>query len=160
MESIREYLLSVICAAAICSIALALSDKNCTTGKLIKLISGMIMIAVTISPLANIQLENLSAHISSLQIDGKEAVSVGEDYASKRRKEIITEKVQAYIMDKARALNADISVEVELNEEEGFIPASVKITGSISPYCRSILSQDIRQNLGVPEEDQIWNLQS
>ena len=68
-------------------------------------------------------------------------------------KRIIKQKTETYILDKANALGAEITVQVVL---EDYIPAGVTIMGDVSPFVKSNLSASITQELNIPPEEQIW----
>ena len=71
---------------------------------------------------------------------------------------VIKEQTEAYILEKASALNADITVSVKLALDTQYpTPESVHIKGNISPYARRLLSQTIQDDLGIASEDQVWS---
>ena len=60
-------------------------------------------------------------------------------------------------MDKARENGLDLTVEVETKVEDTYpVPWSVVIRGQISAAEQAALSQQITQDLGIPEERQEW----
>ena len=58
-------------------------------------------------------------------------------------------------MDKAKNLDAEITVEVELNVEEN-VPCGVTMTGAVSPYVKEVLSSFVEDSFGIAKEKQIW----
>ena len=70
------------------------------------------------------------------------------------RAEIIKQRTEAYILDRASAMDAQIKVSVSLGKDG--IPKSVRITGRISPMNRSRLTDVIAADLGIPREQQEW----
>lgn len=157
MEQIREYLVSILCASMICGIALALVGKKETLGKLMKILTGLILTVVVLSPWVSIRLDDITFYLEDLQFEAEDAVASGSAYAASSMEEIIIENVQAYILDKAASQGVEVTVEVRLSKEYPQVPTGVTISGSVSPYAKRILSQDISQNLGIPVEDQLWN---
>ena len=71
-------------------------------------------------------------------------------------KDIIESECSAYIQDKATSLGLDITVSVDLNEDDIPGPAYVRISGQASPYGRAMLQQIIASELGVGKEGQEW----
>ena len=53
-------------------------------------------------------------------------------------------------------MDAVLDVEVTLNDDDPPVPCGVKITGSISPYSKEMLSSFIANDLSIAKEDQIW----
>jgi hypothetical protein len=70
--------------------------------------------------------------------------------------ERIIQQTQAYILDKARSLDAELTVEVFLGDGTIPVPIGVRLEGNISPYARKLLSQMLQDDLGIPAEEQIW----
>lgn len=76
--------------------------------------------------------------------------------ASEELRTIIKSRVEAYILDKAESYGAKLKVEVMLSEDQVPVPMSVRITGSISPYGKKMVTQLIREDLGIASEEQVW----
>ena len=70
--------------------------------------------------------------------------------------ELIKEKSQAYILDKAAELDASITADVTISEEELPKPLSVVISGQVSPYNRKRLESILETDLGIAKENQVW----
>lgn len=154
MELIKEYLLSITAAALICGTISSLTSKNAGISKLMQLLCGLFLAITVIRPIVEVQLDNIDSFTDLLVVDGEIAASTGKEMAAEEMKRIIKEKTEAYILDKAKSLGAEIEVEVTL---EDFVPTGAIITGSISPFARSSLITSISQDLGIPPEGQIWN---
>lgn len=156
MEKIHSYLLSVICAAIICSVVHVLSGKKSASSSLIRIISGIFMAITLISPLINIRLSDYADYFSAFSSDANAAVTFGESAATDALRSIIKARTEAYILDKADSMNVALDVEVKLNNEDPPVPCEVVITGAISPYSKEVLSQYIANDLGISKEDQLW----
>ena len=152
MFAIKDYLLSVTAAALVCGIVTSLAGKGSIT-KLLKLICGLFLTATVIKPAVDVRVENIYDFAENLNADSEMVVSQGEYVASEEMKRIIKQKTETYILDKAKALGAEITAEVVL---EDYIPAGVTIMGDISPFAKSNLSATIAQELGISPEEQIW----
>ena len=153
MEAFKDYLLSVTAAALICGIVSSLAGKNSGISKLVKLLCGLFLAATVIKPLVDVRIENIYDFTDSLTDGSDLAVSQGENMASEEMKRIIKQKTETYILDKAKALGLDITVDVTL---EDYVPVSVTITGDVAPYAKTDLGASIAQELDIPLEDQIW----
>lgn len=156
MTAIREYLLSVTAAAVLCSIVNSLAARTGTASGAVKMLTGIVLALAVISPLMNISLDSVNTFADGVEAEADAVVASGENYAQEAMADIITTRVQAYILDKAKALGAQIEVTVQLDRSN--MPAGATISGSVSPYARKALSEIIAQDLGIPTEAQIWNL--
>lgn len=156
MDGIRKYLLSVICAAIICAVVNTLSGKKKAYGSITRLISGIFMALTLISPLVNIRLTDYADYFNGFSADGKAAVAYAEAEAMDELRSIIKSQSEAYILDKAVSMDAVLNVEVTLNNENPPIPCGVKLTGSVSPYTKDVLSRLIANDLAIAKEDQLW----
>lgn len=156
MEDIRNYILSVICAAIICSVIHSLTGSKSAQSAIIRLLTGIFMSITLISPIINIKLSDYTDYIAEFRADADDAIAYGQNSALVQRNAIIKSQTEAYILDKAALLDAALDVEVTLNQDDPPIPCGVKITGAISPYSKVKLSQYIANDLGIAKEDQVW----
>lgn len=155
MEAIREYLLSVTMAAIVCAIAKRLLDRKGTPAAMGKLLTGLFMTVTVLAPLAGVSLGPIGDMTADFRQHAQRAVEEGEKYAADALRQGITERTQAYILDKAEDIGANICVEVILSEDLYPVPSQVKISGDISPIARNKL-KGILKELGISEENQIW----
>lgn len=153
MEAIREYLLSVTAAALICGAVSCLAGKDGAISKLLKLLCGIFLAAAVIRPVVDLKIDDLSFFSNLLSADADQVVATGKEMASEEMNRIIKEKSEAYILDKAIALGAKVEVVIELNNS---VPAGIAVKGDVSPFIKSKLSACITQDLGIPQEEQIW----
>ena len=153
---LREYILSLIAAAIICAIVACLVSGNTITGKMLRLLSGILMLITAITPLATISFHNISTFFDDINFAADAYVSEGERIANDEFSAIIKGQSEAYILDKATRMGLEIAVEVELDGGNNSIPRQIRITGEISPYEKGLLSEFITDNLGIPKECQQW----
>lgn len=153
MDAIKGYLLSITAAALVCGIVISLTGKKGSISKLMKLLCGLFLAATVIKPVVDVRIENIYDFTENLSAQGEMAVAQGENVAAEEMKRIIKQKTETYILDKANALGAEITVQVVL---EDYIPAGVTIMGDVSPFVKSNLSASITQELNIPPEEQIW----
>ena len=156
MAYIREYLLGVIAAAIICSISIVLVGKKGSIGTSIKLLTGLVMVLVALSPWTKGKLQDFEFYVESMKDDAAAAVEDGTSYAESAVAEIIKQEASTYILDKATSLGVNVTVEVYLNETEPLVPIGVTLDGEASPYTRSVLTLYIENTLGIPAEEQRW----
>lgn len=155
MESIREYLLSVSMAAIVCAVTRRLLDRKGTPAAIGKLLTGLFMTVTVLSPLTNLSFTPLQDFTAGFRLQAQQAVKKGEALSNSALRDGISERLQAYILDKAEDLGANIQVQIILSDDVYPAPEQVRIHGDISPYGRSQLKRIIEE-LGVAEENQIW----
>ena len=156
VHSVGEYVLSVVAAGILVSICGSFFDEKSTTGTLIRVMGGLFLSFVILSPVAKWDLDAVAAFTESFDRAGEYAAEAGNVMASKEVQAIIKEELSEYILDKAAELHATVSVEITLNNDSIPIPESVKITGTIPAYAKRKLQQEIEDELGIPKERQIW----
>lgn len=157
MEDIRQYILTVVAASVFCAIVQTLFPEKNTGGTLIRLVCGIFLCFVVVSPVSTIDLGELPEVFDEMNADGKEAAATGENMAEESVRTRIKQQTEAYILDKATALGADITVEVTLDGGSLPVPASIRVFGSVSPDARRELETILEQELGIDKENQLWN---
>ena len=154
MEEFRTYILSVTAAGILCAMVNTLAGKG-TYSSLLKLMTGVVLATVVISPVASIPAVNLTRYLDALELDAAEAVEAGTRYSREQSQARITEDLEAYILDKAEELGMEITVALTLDEET-MVPASVTIEGSASPHARTVMESILQEYLGIPLEALTW----
>ncbi len=154
MDGIWEYLLSVTGAALICGVAGKLVSGGAAAA-VVKMVTGLLMLMAVVGPWTNIRFEG-NGFLEEYQLAADVSVSDGMKICNRALRERISQQVSAYILDKAKSLDATLTVEVELTDDELPVPCAVTLRGSISPYAKALLSDCIAQDLGVKKEAQIW----
>ncbi len=156
MESIRTYVLSVVTAAMLCAILSELSGRLSTTGKLLKMVSGMVLALCMLGPLAQISFDGFFDRWDSIQDAGEQLVHRGAAQTDEAMARRIISETEAYILSKANALGAEITVSVSLTADPIPVPNAVTVRGSLSAYAKTTLSAMLTQDLGIPREAQTW----
>ena len=149
----KSYLISVCIAAVICSIFCNVIPGKGSNGVLLKLLSGLFMLYTLLSPLVTLRLQAFTEYWEALSLDAESAVNAGTISAETEKEMIIMQKTQAYILEKAKSLGAQLSVEVLLSDG---IPNEVHIGGAVSPYVKSQITALITNDLGIGAEAQHW----
>lgn len=155
MNGLREYAISVIMMAMLCSLVLNLLQSSAAKG-IVKMVCGMILTITAVAPLCRMDLsiqENLS---SSFLAEAKAAASEGEDLNRDALRAVIKQELETYIQDKAADLNAEITAQVTLNNGDPPLPSWVVIKGDISPYAKQQLQKILQAQLGIAKESLEW----
>lgn len=153
---VRQYILSVLAVSLIISLVNAFISKDSAQSKLIKMISGFVLIITIISPFSNFKIGNIEDIFDDLELNPNQIISEGEIIADLTSRDIIKERSEAYILDKASDMGLTVEVEVTLNDTVPSSPYSIEITGNISPYSKMQLSKIITTDLAIPEDRQKW----
>lgn len=156
MDGIRQYLLSVVAAALLCTVVTNILGKKGMLSAAVKLIAGIFMAATIAAPLVKLQVDNLIDFTGDYLEDSRYITAQGQEMVRESLVQGIKAQTAAYILDKAESLGADLCVEVSVSEDELPVPNSVQISGNISPYGKSVLSAWMQNDLGIPVGEQIW----
>lgn len=154
METLCRYVVSVVAAALLCGIVTRLTQA-CGSADMIRMLCGVFMTAVLIQPVLWKKDLLWESVLPEIDRRAEEIVKEGAASAEIIREEFIKQRLEAYISNRAAAMDAQIKASVTLGEDGS--PVSVRITGTVSPMNRSGLSQMITDELGIPREQQEWN---
>jgi len=155
---IQAYILKLLSAALLCGVAVGFFSEKSAVGAVIKMICGAVMVLTVVSPWTYIRIQDAADYFDRIQADGSLAAQLGENMAYEELGTIIKSRVEAYILDKAESYGAKLQVEVILSEDPVPTPRSVHIRGRISPYGKKMMTQMIREDLGIASEDQVWTV--
>ena len=144
-------------AAIVAAIVKSIFPENTANGKITGLLCRILVVVTVVMPLRDIRFSSISNYFNSLSEDAALYVSEGKTMAENYALDIIKEQTEAYILDKANRMGLELSVEVELDGNNGNIPCGVVIKGSASPYAKEVLGTYIEDNLGISKENQDWN---
>lgn len=121
-----------------------------------KLIAGIFLAFTIIRPLVNIEFSGLMNWSEDYNTDSLKLVTAGKSQTRTALIKIISQRTQAYILDKAQALNTVLEVEVTLSDDEIPVPVKVRLAGNVSPYAKGRLQTIIEEELGIEKENQVW----
>ncbi len=156
MEFVRQYLMSLIAAAMIVGIVTAIVKTKGSGGAIIRLVSGIFLALVMLSPVLKIEIRGFMDFYNDISLDAADAVNTGKNMVQNEMHTIIKENLEAYILDKASALQLDVDVDIFLTEELPPAPDSITIKGSVSPYNKQVFQAFLIDEIGIPREQQIW----
>lgn len=156
MDGIRQYLLSVTAAAIVCGIITGLLGKKGTQAAIVKMLAGLFLALTVIQPFAKLRITALTDYAHDISVDASSAVDMGTTAAQAALAAGIKAQSEAYILDKADAWDASLSVEVSLSDSIPPTPQKIYLTGQVSPYTKAQLSKIIEDDLGISKENQIW----
>lgn len=157
MEAVRQYLMSVIAAAVICAIVRALTQNKGASSEIIKLICGVFIAITLISPWNKISISGIVNYIEDFSLDAENITSAASESAREEQNKIIKAQTEAYIQDKALSMGVQLQADITVSNLSPGLPQRVEITANASPYQRQQITGWIETDLGIPEDQQIWN---
>lgn len=155
VDTIRQYMISVIAMSILCGIAALLFHSSPYHGT-IKLITGLMVTVTVLKPMLTTNGIAFDKFWNRISADSSYAVRQGQEAAESANSSYIKETMESYIISKAEEMGADITAQVQLQEDTFYQPGEVVISGRVSPYLKKQLSQMIRSELGIEEDQQIW----
>lgn len=123
---------------------------------MLKLICGLFLAFTVAEPFATVSITDFTLFTADIHADAQAAVADGKEYVRISIRDIIKDETEAYILDKAEALGADIEVDVTVSGDYQPIPKTVCIAGSVSPYAKARLENMLEEDLGIGKEGQLW----
>ena len=120
-----------------------------------RLICGLILLLALLRPLS--ALESLTLPLlPAWPPEAGEGASAG-DRAESFQRQVIEERLSAYIEERAAALGASCDAAVECRETDGIpAPWSSAVAGDLTEEQKRTLSQGIEEDLGIPPERQSY----
>lgn len=156
MEGLRTYIFSVCGAAILCMIANKFMSDNGTSGAIGKLFVGLFLLLTVIRPVASLHLNVPDQIFRYIESESQDAVQTGQEQTYRAMAEIIKSKTSTYILERANALRANISVDVVVSGDVFPRPEKIYLYGAVSPIVKQQLQKILEQDLGVSKENQIW----
>lgn len=156
MQSLREYLLSVLGAAMVCSVLRQFMAGKGPGYSLGKMLCGLFLLFTLLSPLAKFQWKFSLDSLEDIRQEGQQIADVGAEKTESALRSSISQQTKAYILDKAASFDADLAVTVTLSDAQIPVPVKVTISGAVSPYGKAQLQAMIERDLGIAKEDIIW----
>ena len=153
MGNLRQYMLSLVCTALMCSILIRIA-KNTINVELIKLLCGLFLLLCLLSPFYQTDFATITEGAFSYTEDAHIAVEEGKTLASDMMLQGITEELKAYILSKAEEMDLALSVEISLDPRG--IPIAVILHGSAKPHQKEHIAHILQSDLGIPKENQTW----
>lgn len=157
MDAVRSWVLGIVCAA----MAAALAESLCPKGaakKISALAGALLLLLAVLQPLARWKDFDLEGSMEKYRAELEPYSDRLEQENENLMKELIAEKVGAYIVDKAAELgfSCTVRVEVQPGEDGTPLPWSVEIVGGCTSGQQSALTRLIKEMLDIPAERQTY----
>lgn len=155
MDAVGDYLRTVCCGAMLCAVLLQVSGKDGTAPVPMRMLCGLFLVLLVISPLKNVDFDVADRDFSDFSLEARAVSAEGKSQAEKVLREDISRRCEAYILDKAAALQMKLNVRVEVSEET-HLPAAVILTGEAPAEGKARLMEWIARELGIERSSQQW----
>lgn len=156
MDDVRNYIISVVTASAICSFSVCITGKMGTIGKIVKLISGIFLLLTLLSPIYQFPVINVTQYISDVNSDANLIVAQGQEILNAECTRIITERTEAYVLSKAEEMGVVLEVSITVSDVAPYEPMAITVAGNVSPFIKKKMQHIIVNDLGIQEENQMW----
>lgn len=160
IDGVRNWLMAVIAASALCALADGLMPAGPVKG-VGKVVCAMVLMCAVLSPVARLDLTAgqrwVEEYFHGLEQERKEL----SGQVDEQMKVVIEREYAAYIEDKAAQMGITCTVLVEsrMDEEGLWVPDRIRVRGPLSDVEQSRLSQLIYEDLGVHPERQSYTLE-
>lgn len=154
-----EWVRAIAGAALICAAATALTPKG-KVKNVLKLLCGIVLIIAMINPILKQDFPNMSMDMSDYRKKADEIIGESKEKEASISRTIIEDKLETYILDKAKSLNAplqSVEVTVKWGDEGCWYPYEVSLKADIPEREKNLVSNSIEAELGVPKERQYWS---
>lgn len=155
MDDLRQTTMRVIAAALISALVLPMV-RDSAAGKILRMVCAIYITVSLISPVRGMDFQAAVSSFYDISRQAQLQTDFGVNRARLLQEEIINQRCQAYILDKASELGASVTVEFLLSEEDIPVPIGVYIRGTVSEETKKCLGQILTEDMGIAKEDQIW----
>lgn len=156
MGSPGSFILPICLGAILVAILSRFLDGKSSTGSLCRMLCGLFLAFLVLKPLVRFRYEDLELFTESFSLTADAAAAEGATLANDTTREIIKQKMEAYILDKAGLYDCHLQVEIVMGEGDVPLPEYVVVCGAASPYAKAQLQRAISDDLGIPKEYQKW----
>ena len=151
---IRSWLFSITGTALVCAAAQKLTPEG-RVKSVLRLVCAVAMAAALFSPLLHSALDTYPLELARYRAQAAALTEEGEALRRELDRGIIEQEMEAYILDKARVLGAELEgahVLLRWSTEGVWLPESAEMSG---PY-HALLARTIEAELGIPRSAQVW----
>ena len=153
--ALRNMLAVSICSGAAMSI--------CPEGgvkQVIQLLCTTILLLSILNTVSGFDYSSFALEKAKLSQTEQELMDTGKQANERLNRRVIEEAYRSFILTQAASIGmSDLKadVEVEWNMDGLWIPVAVKLYGTADENTRLILTEVIREELGIPSERQVWS---
>ena len=149
----EQYIFSLFICSLGCSIAAQMAEDS-KKKALLRFVCGVVLVITLFRPLTDLELDDLPVLPSGNWEIADDYIAEGEKTARDEMEKHIKASCETYILDKAKKLGTEITVQVSLDENQ--VPAYILIQGEVEPEVQKKLQETLVTDLGIPKENQQW----
>lgn len=150
----KQWLMGVIAAAILCTIAQDLSPRG-SVKQVGRLVCAMVLLCAVLSPIKTLDVAAGGQWLTDYRAALADSRAALAEQGEEIQMAVIAEKYRAYIESKGAQLGLDCRARVDCREEgEIYVPDRVQVTGDLSQGDWDGLSRCLEEELGVPPERQ------
>lgn len=154
MDGLRGYILTVVLSAIVCAVVVTLLPGNMGRQRMMRMICGFFLLVSVCKPIGDLGFFMGEDTIEDYRQEAKDIEDAIQVQVDEEMMAVIRQQTETYIEDKAEAMGAVLGVTVTLDDE--MLPWQVELTGEVSPYVKTRLTQVISLDLEIPDERQVW----
>ena len=158
MAELKAYLLRVVSICVLTALARAFPVKGAVR-KAMELTCGLLVLLTILQPLVRIDVSEISSAIGRLITQTADAERESRAYNARLTADVIKEKTEAYIWDKAteeKFTPTEVSVEVSFGGTYPYA-SGVVIGGAYTDLQKKRIGSWIESTLAIPEDRQQWH---
>ena len=144
----------VVCGVVLCGIALSLFPEG-RMKSMLHMACGLFLTVLLLTAISGVKLPEFEEFGGEFYEQAQAAAAAGEDYTRQQYRELIKQRLEAYILDIAHRKDCVLTVHVEVDGDGR--PVSAVLQGNIPEEKRRELEEVIAEELGIAKEDQQWN---
>ena len=150
----KQWLMGVIAAAILCTIAQDLSPRG-SVKQVGRLVCAMVLLCAVLSPIKMLDVAAGGQWLTDYRAALADSRAALAEQGEEIQMAVIAEKYRAYIESKGAQLGLDCRARVDCREEGGIcVPDRVEVTGDLAQGDWDGLSCCLEEELGVPPERQ------
>ena len=153
MEAWKGYVLDVLVVSVTISVFQQILPDN-SRKEILHLLCGILLTVVILMPLSDVPLNDFLDFTQYMPESSDYLLARGTETAEAAKRQYITNRCEAYILDKAEALGAEILPIVQV--DEAFLPVYAEIQGDLKPQVQKQLEQMLVLDMGITKENQRW----
>lgn len=153
MEAWKEYILNILIVSITLSIFLQIIPES---GKkeVLHILCGVLLTVVILQPFTEIRLDDFLNFQQYVPDSPDFLLDKGKESADAAKRQYITDRCESYILDKAKALGAEIIPVIGVDET--LLPVYAEIQGDLEPQMQKTLEQILITDMGITKENQRW----
>ena len=152
---IREWIFSLTGTALVCAAALRLTPEGRVKGSL-RTLCAVALAAALFAPLLKLDaLPDYAPELARYRAAAEALTGEGAALGQELDRGLIEQRMEAYILDKARALGAEVTgaeVHLRWSTQGVWVPERAELTGEYSPTLSALLEAE----LGIARQAQTW----